>query len=338
MSCWEIMFRFSRILQFVIVAAICGMPSPVVAAIIDWVTVGDPGNVPYEHGFGGVDYAYRIGQFEITKGQYAEFLNAVAQADPNGIYHPGMGELLLRGGILRAGDEGAYLYHAAPGRENQPVAWASFWNAIRFANWLHNGQPVGPQGPETTEDGAYTITPEGIATNTITRNPNARVFIPSTDEWIKAAYYKGGGTDAGYWQWPFRSDEEPIKDIPPGGPNSANYGSSVGGLTNVGSFPDSFGPYGTYDQGGNVWEWTDTMTPNADGDAVHRGLYGGSWFLNGENALSVDLIHGAPPSRDFSVRGFRVASIVPEPASVSMTIIALTALLHACRRVSRRRC
>ena len=28
---------------------------------------------------------------------------------------------------------------------NRPVNYVNFWDAARFANWLHNGQPVGPQ-------------------------------------------------------------------------------------------------------------------------------------------------------------------------------------------------
>jgi hypothetical protein len=69
------------------------------------------------------------------------------------------------------------------------VDFVSFWNALRFANWLHNGQPRGLQDETTTEDGAYTLTPTGIVNNTITRNPGAVVFLPSENEWYKAAYY-----------------------------------------------------------------------------------------------------------------------------------------------------
>ena len=38
---------------------------------------------------------------------------------------------------------------------DRPVNYVSFWDAARFANWLHNGQPTGAQGAGTTEDGAY---------------------------------------------------------------------------------------------------------------------------------------------------------------------------------------
>ena len=40
----------------------------------------------------------------------------------------------------------------------------------------------------------------------ITRNAGATYFIPSENEWYKAAYYKGGGTNAGYWTYPTQSN------------------------------------------------------------------------------------------------------------------------------------
>ena len=60
------------------------------------VTVGNPGNAAdtrYDAtGFGSVGYVYQIGKYEVTAGQYTEFLNAVAKADPNGLYNTAMGD------------------------------------------------------------------------------------------------------------------------------------------------------------------------------------------------------------------------------------------------------
>ena len=47
---------------------------------MDWVTVGDPGNM-WDGGYGSVWYTYDIGKYELTNVQYGEFLNAV---DPDG--------------------------------------------------------------------------------------------------------------------------------------------------------------------------------------------------------------------------------------------------------------
>ena len=68
--------------------------SSVEAAItIDTVSVGDVGN-PNDPAtgnlYGGVNYAYRIGTYEVTVGQYAAFLNSVAAMDTYGLYNPNM--------------------------------------------------------------------------------------------------------------------------------------------------------------------------------------------------------------------------------------------------------
>ena len=111
---------------------------------------------------------YRIAKFEVSNAEYAVFLNAVAATDTNALYHTSMG--VVFGGITRSGSSGSYSYSAIAGREDMPVNFVSFWDATRFANWLHNGQPTGAQGNSTTEDGAYTLTPTGMANNTIARN------------------------------------------------------------------------------------------------------------------------------------------------------------------------
>ena len=41
-------------------------------------------------------HAYQIGKYEVTAGQYTEFLNAVAKADPNGLYNTTMGDTAIR--------------------------------------------------------------------------------------------------------------------------------------------------------------------------------------------------------------------------------------------------
>ena len=48
------------------------------AITVDMVAVGNAGNSPDTTGYGEVDYSYQIGKYEITAGQYAAFLNAVA--------------------------------------------------------------------------------------------------------------------------------------------------------------------------------------------------------------------------------------------------------------------
>jgi hypothetical protein len=135
---------------------------------IEWVTVGDPGNACETQAqgcFGSVAYEYRISKYEITVSQYTEFLNSVAASDPNGLYNTGMVEYFHSPGITRSGSSGSFTYSMAAGREDRPLNFVSFYSALRFANWLHNGQPTGIQDDSTTEDGAYTMIAEDFEQN-----------------------------------------------------------------------------------------------------------------------------------------------------------------------------
>lgn len=127
---------------------------PVHAVTIETVPVGNPGNAPDSTGLGTVGYPFRIGKLEITNSQYTKFLNSV---DPTG-----QDKLDLystnnlydnRGGINFAiSAANGSKYSVKTGRTNRPAAYISWYSAIRFANWLHNGQ-----GNGSTETGAYTL-------------------------------------------------------------------------------------------------------------------------------------------------------------------------------------
>jgi hypothetical protein len=117
-------------------------------------TLGDPGNAcdtQTQGCFGAVFYTYRIAKQEVTNAQYAEFLNAKAASDPLGLYNTEMGSTGF-GGISRNGGSGSYTYSVIAGREDKPVNYVSYFDALRFANWLNNGQ-----GGGDTETGAYTL-------------------------------------------------------------------------------------------------------------------------------------------------------------------------------------
>jgi ABC-type bacteriocin/lantibiotic exporter with double-glycine peptidase domain len=94
----------------------------------------------------------------------------------------------------------------------------------------------------------------------------------------------------------------PTAEAPPGGANSANFNSVVDALTPVGAYTGSAGFYGTFDQGGNVWEWNDAVI-----SVDFRGLRGGSWFL-AELILSSSFRDYGRPSFENNFIGFRVAS------------------------------
>ncbi|HEY8494296.1 MAG TPA: SUMF1/EgtB/PvdO family nonheme iron enzyme [Myxococcota bacterium] len=338
-------------LRFAPLAFLLLLAAPAWAEVtISWVTVGNPGNPPDEavnclasEDCGSVPYTFQIGQFEVTNAQYAEFLNAVAAADPNELYDTRMAESPL-GGITRSGSPGSFTYAVKPGRENNPVVFVSFWDAVRFANWLDNGQPVGPQGPATTEDGAYTLTPGGIAANTVARNPGLHVVLPNENEWYKAAYYVPG---VGYVDHPFASGQTPVSAPPPGNAASANFfdlttgyartgsktfNASFNYLTDVGAYTAAVSGYGTYDQGGNVLEWTETVV-----DEDFRQARGGSWDNLREN-LAASALPQEDPADSSDYLGFRVARAVPEPTGAApVAALALAGLAARRGRAARRR-
>ncbi len=287
------------------------------AVTIEWVTVGDPGNAADTTGYGAVTDTYRISKYETTNAQYAEFLNAVAATDTNALYNTAMGSGY--GGISRSGSSGSYSYSVIAGRESMPVNYVSFYDALRFANWLHNGQPTGAQDATTTEDGAYTITPAGIAANSITRNAGATIFLTGEDEWYKAAYYDAMSTS--YFDYPAGSDVQTTCAGAGATANTANCETAVGDLTDIGSYTGSTSPNGTFDQGGNVSEWNEAIMGST------RGLRGG-----GFNAFPFMLAMSArfiidEPTLEWGNMGFRVASPVPALPVPSLSLLGIAMLM-----------
>jgi formylglycine-generating enzyme required for sulfatase activity len=302
---------------------------PAQAVTIDWVPVGNANNTadaPTSNclnapaNCGSVDHAYFISKYETTNAQYAELLNAKAASDPVGLYNPNMDSDAIFGGITRSGVSGSFTYTAKAGFANKPVTYVSFYDALRFSNWLNNGQ-----GSGDTEDGAYTITAAGIIANSITRNAGASIFfLPSENEWYKAAYYSGGGV---YFDYPTGTDTEtgcvaPVSDTG----NSANCLGAGNVLATVGAYGLSDSPYGTYDQGGNVWEWNEEIVSGSS-----RGVRGGSWNDNASDLAASDPSSN-DPSSEYAGVGFRVASLVPEPGPGLLGMTAVLALVASRRR------
>jgi sulfatase modifying factor 1 len=246
---------------------------------VDMVTVGNPGNANDATGYGAVNYSYQIGKVEITIGQYAEFLNAVAKSDPYSLYDPNMGTSLSTAGISRSGQSGSYDYIVMSNSGNKPIAYIDWFDAARFANWMHNGQDM-----DGTETGAYTLLNGQTYGTAPARNPGARFYIPTENEWYKAAYYSPllNSGSGGYWTYATQSDTAPGNSNGSGGnlanyyngvysvTQSASYSSSQNYLTDVGAYTLSASFYGTFDQSGNVCEWNDLTagTGAATGEAA----------------------------------------------------------------------
>jgi formylglycine-generating enzyme len=285
---------------------------------LQFVTVGDQGNAADTTGYGAVAYTYELGKYDVTTAQYCQFLNAVAgTGDPYGLWNSNMATdypnyFSVNLGISRTGTIGSYSY-SLMGTGNVPVFDVTWGSAARFCNWLQNGQPTGQEGTGTTESGAYSL--NGAVTNSaliaITRSSTAAYAIPTENEWYKAAYYKGGGTAAGYWLYPTRSNNPPSNALSTTGTNNANYdySDSTNYLTRVGYYAESPGPYGTFDQGGDLDQWTGTT----NGPSFQ--LRGGSFVFGSGDMVSSYRYNGPmqPMDHGYGV-GFRVTSLaLPQP-------------------------
>ena len=303
-----------------------------------FMSVGNLGNGdgPYDGGKGAVDYAYDMGKFEVTTGQYTEFLNAVAATDTYGLYNDRMADPvhddnhpddLPFGGcnIQRAGSAGSYTYSIAAGWEDRPVNYVSWGDVTRYANWMSNGMPTGAQDLTTTEDGAYFLNgvtdSTGLKAAVAARNaPSAGerfYYLPTEDEWYKAAFHKNDGDTANYFDYATSSDTLPgyIADggsvVDPDAGNIATWDGDGGvdGIgapyyrTEVGEHENTDSPYGAFDMNGNVGEWT-------------GGLGFGSFAIvrNGEYAYGPDGLHAdyrriRSLTRESGDIGFRLSSV-----------------------------
>lgn len=313
--------------------------SPLVT--IDTVTVGDAGNAADTTGYGAVADVFAIGKYEVTIGQYNTFLNSVAAVTSDSymvnLWNASMSTNLNIAGISRSGSGtlGDSYSYSVIGSGNRPITYVSWFGAARFANWVNNGATLGA----STETGSYTL--NGATSGIFTVNPGATWSLPSEDQWYKAAYYKGGGTNAGYWVYPTQSDSVPGNNIG-GAANQANYyagdyavtqsairSSTQNYLTDGGAFSNSGSAYGTFDQAGNVWEWNDAVIGSS------RGIRGGSWYN-----IEIDYLQSSgrldgPPTFENDGVGFRVA-IVPEPSTYVLLLMAGAGWLVWRRRISNR--
>lgn len=307
--------------------------------IIDTVPVGNPGNAAdtryISPGYGSVPYEYNIGKYEVTAGQYTEFLNRVGGVDVHELYNSAMSPSWWWGcGITRSGGGtvgNPYTYSVAAAFVDRPVNYISWGDAARFTNWLHNGQPSGSQSLATTEDGSYFLNGEtdNTALLAVSRKAGATWVIPTEDEWHKAAYYMNGSTHGGYWDYPTQSNTAPGQDMADVSGNNANYYTAPyvypidagKWITVGGEFQNSDSPFGTFDQGGNVWEWNEAIISGSN-----RGLRGASYAeFYGFMHASYSSFYN-PPAWEAQSIGFRVSE-VPEPTSLTLLVLGAVGML-----------
>ncbi|HEV7402833.1 MAG TPA: SUMF1/EgtB/PvdO family nonheme iron enzyme [Chthoniobacteraceae bacterium] len=270
---------------------------------IDFVTIGNPGNGAdlgagggvYSSQHGAVAYTFRMGVYEIS------------QAD-----------------ILKATASGLQHVTSGPWTGNQPATSIAWSEAAAFVNWLNVSTGHAP---------AYNLTYTGswtpalwspaqawqVGGDNLFRNKDAYYFLPSDDEWIKAAYHKNDGATANYWDFPTASNTAPDGLDFAGDPNFDavfDQGYDPNGPFDIANAGSRASAYGTFGQGGNVYEWAETQTGGTNNAALSgREFYGGFWAGYGMSSDSTPGDYNYLD--DASFLGFRVAG-VPEPSSAAL--------------------
>lgn len=244
----------------------------------EFVTIGAPGNAPYEVPFeillnnpgpltptfvGSVNYEYRIARSELRTEQWVEFINLFPNALPLGGVPTDWGA--ERDFDAPPGVRRYFIPSDIPRAADYQVSGVSMLGAAAYCNWLHNGKPV---DASALRSGAYDIGSyfdTGQVPLTISRQAGARFWIPSLDESVKAGYFdpnRSGQGQAGYWLYPNSSDTPPIYGPAQLG-GEANAGGLFGGgnpYLPVGSYPTVQSPWGLLDLAGGAdfGELTDT--------------------------------------------------------------------------------
>lgn len=254
--------------------------------------------------FTGVDTDYRIGMFEISNDQWNKFLSAY--------------------GTVTGNESSAYDRSSVWTGNDVPVHMISWYEAAQFVNWLNTSTNHSPAykftGTKGTND--YTFVPweigdVGYEASNPYRNSNAFYFLPTEDEWVKAAY----------WNRTSLQTYATVGDIAPtqSGWNyyDNGYATDPYGPWDVGSGSEELNS--TYDMMGNVLEWIESSVYPGNFENTYRVVRGGNYDGVGDSDnvswLGSSIRSGLNPTDEKRQVGFRVASVVPEPATLSLLVI-----------------
>lgn len=282
---------------------------------IEFVTIGNPGNLDDPNGFpqtdtyetGAVPYTYRIGKYEIS-------------------------EEMVRNAIAASAGSSSPLDITLESRgPDKPASGISWIESARFVNWLNTSSGYSPaykfgesvddwRGFEVWEPGDPGFNPENPY-----RNSQARYVIPSLNEWHKAAYYDPATEQ--YFEYPTGSNVPPIPVQSGTAGNTAVYmldfhDDDLAEITQAGGLS----PYGTMAQGGNAIEWVeDEVDLINDGSFPQVRQRGGKWSSSDPSRLSAVSAPRNVLFAEQSGNGLRVAS-VPEPHSFILLLLGAVGL------------
>ena len=262
-------------------ATLANLPS------LSFVSIGNSGNSADTNGYGAVPYNYAMGTYAISG-------NQLRAASTNGLPFGG----------------------TAPG--DQPFGGLYWYSAAAYVNWLNTSQGYAPAyNLSLSYSTGYSMklwpasqawTLGGV---NLYRNANCRYFLPSENEWYKAAYYdpnKGG--NGGYWRYP-----QGIDTVPTSVRNGTSPGTAVYNLQNASPTASVFSagglsPYGCMGMGGNIYQWMESASSGINTvPSANRVVRGGS-SSSSPSSLSKDTLGlSRDPSIGINIIGFRVAAL-----------------------------
>ena len=255
---------------------------------IDFVTIS--GDTNPTSGYGIVNNDYRMGIYEITNSQWISFVNSTART-------------------VTGSPSYAYRYDSHWTGTNLPTSNVSWLEAAQFVNWLNTSTGhqaaynfTGTQGTEDYTFSVWDVTEAWDGTN-LYRHKDAYYFLPTEDEWAKAAYWNG----TTFQTYATTGDNVPVAGI------DSNFESVIGQPWDVGSGSEELN--GTYDMMGNLLEWMEN--PRVSGDYLpnsYRSDRGGYYDHLAPGISSSFRRYAYPDLENYGI-SFRVAS-VPEPATL----------------------
>lgn len=245
----------------------------------------------YNQPYGGVGYNFRMSRHEVSQGM-----------------------------VDKATILGMVGVTAGPWTGDQPAADVDWFEAAAFANWLNSSEGFHPAYDLSWSGSSWSMNlwpvaeqaPTGVDSGTNGyRHKDARYFLPSEDEWYKAAFHKNDGATANYWDHAHASHSLP-DGIDSNGDTIFELVVDDGFDLSEPKVIDDVGlpsAYGTLGQGGNIYEWTESAYDGSNNSPTeNRAIRGGDWDSPAFNASA-----GDRPSRGFvnaeSTRGVRIARV-----------------------------
>ena len=297
---------------------------------IDFVTISGATNPT--SGYGIVSNDYRMGVYEITNDQWNKFKAAY--------------------GTVTGVPSDAYDTDSKWTGTNVPTNCVSWYEVAQMVNWLNTSKGhqaaykfTGTRGTGDYAFGAWSAAEADGGTN-LYRHKDAVYYVPTEDEWVKAAYWNGTSLQ----RYATKDDSSPTVWTPTGGPNSDG---QAAGWNHRYAYPDNspstYQPWdvtagyspeelnGTFDMMGNAAEWLENPYDDPDygtDRSTDHGLRGGSAGSSDYDdylASSYRHTYVSPGFEGYGI-GFRVASDVPEPCSLGLLALGGLGLVRRRKR------